>query len=126
MLFIACGFDMAMWIGSYYGCFVKQKTAYEMRISDWSADVCSSDLRGRQRESEARKLDDLDRRHRDLAEGAHPGPVAHRRLVRHQDQGCDPRYSGVDQARYLLREPESFASFQIGRASCRARVCQYV
>src|SRR3546814_5163108 len=23
----------------------KQKTAYEMRISDWSADVCSSDLR---------------------------------------------------------------------------------
>src|SRR3546814_8776131 len=26
------------------GCFVfKQKTAYEMRISDWSSDVCSSD-----------------------------------------------------------------------------------
>src|SRR3546814_20901720 len=31
--------------------FVKQKTAYEMRISDWSSDVCSSDLR------EARKDD---------------------------------------------------------------------
>src|SRR3546814_9389106 len=38
----------------YYSCFVafcaliffffKQKTAYEMRISDWSSDVCSSDL----------------------------------------------------------------------------------
>src|SRR3546814_18910947 len=26
--------------------FFKQKTAYEMRISDWSSDVCSSDLRG--------------------------------------------------------------------------------
>src|SRR3546814_5602858 len=26
--------------------FVKQKTAYEMRISDWSSDVCSSDLAG--------------------------------------------------------------------------------
>src|SRR3546814_1762861 len=26
-------------------CFFKQKTAYEMRISDWSSDVCSSDLR---------------------------------------------------------------------------------
>src|SRR3546814_9452507 len=25
--------------------FCKQKTAYEMRISDWSSDVCSSDLR---------------------------------------------------------------------------------
>src|SRR3546814_5030147 len=35
----------------YSGCgrvccffFFKQKTAYEMRISDWSSDVCSSDL----------------------------------------------------------------------------------
>src|SRR3546814_1791583 len=26
--------------------FFKQKTAYEMRISDWSSDVCSSDLYG--------------------------------------------------------------------------------
>src|SRR3546814_10987969 len=34
-----------------YGCvsvffLCKQKTAYEMRISDWSSDVCSSDLAG--------------------------------------------------------------------------------
>src|SRR3546814_5860873 len=27
--------------------FFKQKTAYEMRISDWSSDVCSSDLLAR-------------------------------------------------------------------------------
>src|SRR3546814_2927831 len=27
--------------------FFKQKTAYELRISDWSSDVCSSDLLGR-------------------------------------------------------------------------------
>src|SRR3546814_5450735 len=27
--------------------FFKQKTAYEMRISDWSSDVCSSDLQER-------------------------------------------------------------------------------
>src|SRR3546814_9484945 len=27
-----------------YRFFFKQKTAYEMRISDWSSDVCSSDL----------------------------------------------------------------------------------
>src|SRR3546814_20669601 len=34
--------------------FVKQKTAYEMRISDWSSDVCSSDLqlRGQHRMAE--------------------------------------------------------------------------
>src|SRR3546814_1580962 len=29
--------------------FFKQKTAYEMRISDWSSDVCSSDLHVRHR-----------------------------------------------------------------------------
>src|SRR3546814_11593921 len=28
----------------YFFLFFKQKTAYEMRISDWSSDVCSSDL----------------------------------------------------------------------------------
>src|SRR3546814_2043638 len=28
----------------YYFVFFKQKTAYEMRISEWSSDVCSSDL----------------------------------------------------------------------------------
>src|SRR3546814_5337326 len=28
--------------------FFKQKTAYEMRISDWSSDVCSSDLPGKE------------------------------------------------------------------------------
>src|SRR3546814_1676567 len=49
-----------IYVYSYYVCFVfigvllsirvfsffffKQKTAYEMRISDWSSDVCSSDL----------------------------------------------------------------------------------
>src|SRR3546814_2694990 len=34
-------------IAIFVGCiffFFKQKTAYEMRISDWSSDVCSSDL----------------------------------------------------------------------------------
>src|SRR3546814_3228859 len=32
-------------ITTCYLFFFKQKTAYEMRISDWSSDVCSSDLR---------------------------------------------------------------------------------
>src|SRR3546814_10088464 len=34
---------------SYCFFFFKQKTAYEMRISDWSSDVCSSDLKIRSR-----------------------------------------------------------------------------
>src|SRR3546814_8681141 len=31
-----------VWLSVFF--FFKQKTAYEMRISDWSSDVCSSDL----------------------------------------------------------------------------------
>src|SRR3546814_7150095 len=40
----------------------KQKTAYEMRISDWSSDVCSSDL----------KTDSLLNRHTSIAQGSKP------------------------------------------------------
>src|SRR3546814_5556958 len=32
-------------LGCLFFFFFKQKTAYELRISDWSSDVCSSDLR---------------------------------------------------------------------------------
>src|SRR3546814_17650935 len=40
--------------------FVKQKTAYEMRISDWSSDVCSSDLpASRQRQRERGPMDNV-------------------------------------------------------------------
>src|SRR3546814_4386825 len=39
---------MLYFICVVYVFFFKQKTAYEMRISDWSSDVCSSDL-GRSR-----------------------------------------------------------------------------
>src|SRR3546814_1535528 len=39
---MACGCGVACVVVSVF--CVKQKTAYEMRISDWSSDVCSSDL----------------------------------------------------------------------------------
>src|SRR3546814_13657369 len=38
---ILCVFCLCCWVVFF---FFKQKTAYEMRISDWSSDVCSSDL----------------------------------------------------------------------------------
>src|SRR3546814_2721214 len=41
---------------SYIFFFFKQKTAYEMRISDWSSDVCSSDLAGVKIDADAAKL----------------------------------------------------------------------
>src|SRR3546814_9974094 len=38
---------LSLWVYSVvFFFFFKQKTAYEMRISDWSSDVCSSDLLG--------------------------------------------------------------------------------
>src|SRR3546814_9107565 len=68
--------------------FFKQKTAYEVRISDWSSDVCSSDL--------------FDRGHRALVRRPRVRTAAARRAPRPQRPA------------------------QIGRASCRARVRQYV
>src|SRR3546814_7519627 len=37
-----CSFVVSGFLMCFF--FFKQKTAYEMRISDWSSDVCSSDL----------------------------------------------------------------------------------
>src|SRR3546814_5276451 len=93
--------------------FFKQKTAYEMRISDWSSDVCSSDLR----------------------EGA---PLQWRRMLDFMvDPGVPPaRVIAIveDEMRELsipnvARTPAPscvLKRFEIGRASCRERVCQYV
>src|SRR3546814_5582772 len=53
-----------MFVCSFF--FFKQKTAYEMRISDWSSDVCSSDLEevgGRMRAIEATELLDIGKLH---------------------------------------------------------------
>src|SRR3546814_3737046 len=52
-------------------CFFKQKTAYEMRISDWSSDVCSSDEIGqvaRALEASMQRAADAVRLEREAAE----------------------------------------------------------
>src|SRR3546814_3060881 len=57
--------------------FFKQKTAYEMRISDWSSDVCSSDLNRPRRDPGERmaphELDESRDRERGPAPHAEPG-----------------------------------------------------
>src|SRR3546814_1568575 len=45
MYFFLCCFRVLYSCCCLFFFFFKQKTAYEMRISDWSSDVCSSDLR---------------------------------------------------------------------------------
>src|SRR3546814_1790067 len=83
--------------------FFKQKTAYEMRISDWSSDVCSSDLSSKTCKGVYRSLLN-----------------AARCAVWNRDVGRDMFFmSGED-----LTTQAGLS--EIGRASCRERVCQYV
>src|SRR3546814_3345755 len=56
--------------------FFKQKTAYEMRISDWSSDVCSSDLT----QSERVEIGDGERPGNYRAR-ARPAARAHRNII---------------------------------------------
>src|SRR3546814_3691749 len=93
--------------GEFLYCFLffMQKTAYEMRISDWSSDVCSSDLL-------MFLLANLLRAGTNLALGSFETsvkPILQRKL-----------------RAAILREPETNLSAEIGRASCRERVCKYV
>src|SRR3546814_14130925 len=66
--------------------FFKQKTAYEMRISDWSSDVCSSDL---PRDAARVRHFAADRRERALI---HKGPAdqAEIRVYWHARDDSDP------------------------------------
>src|SRR3546814_7444674 len=82
--------------------FFKQKTAYEMRISDWSSDVCSSDL-------------PLCRQGTAATDRGWQGRCGEQsRLFGRMGGGWRNRHDFGRQRR------------QIGRASCRERVCQYV
>src|SRR3546814_8075283 len=71
--------------------FFKQKTAYEMRISDWSSDVCSSDLPAES---------DCDRRWQGSARGRSGGaqgilgPWSHGHLAGQTDRGDLPPRAG--------------------------------
>src|SRR3546814_7895788 len=92
----------------YFCFFFKQKTAYEMRISDWSSDVCSSDLRLRHVHVA---------RGQDVPQAALP--VSYGLLLNLVGvMGADASKEQI--WRYLGQYVE------IGRASCRERVCQYV
>src|SRR3546814_1304410 len=78
--------------------FVKQKTAYEMLISDWSSDVCSSDLDGGKgdhsltqkqigRARQVARVRIHERSHGDESAGDQNGPQQIQRVQRHQPDG---------------------------------------
>src|SRR3546814_16640445 len=83
-----------------------------MRISDWSSDVCSSDLGLVERAAMATLVGGAERSGEQHTERARE----HRRLVR---QHVAEQIVGDDHVELLRRADE------IGRASCRERGCQY-
>src|SRR3546814_1411084 len=105
--------------------FYKQKTAYEMRISDWSSDVCSSDL---DRSAAKQSMDELQvggvnrvSVQQPLA-GYEALPAG--TVFDHSFRLCQASELEVG---FFLSVLRSFAlDPEIGRASCRERVCQYV
>src|SRR3546814_6404096 len=84
----------------YFLFFFKQRTAYELRISDLSSDVCSSDLD---------------------TWAAHLGPRPEEPV-----EADDPDNYAEAMAQYSTAVALFNAALEIGRASCRERECQYV
>src|SRR3546814_1910593 len=103
--------------------FSKQKTAYEMRISDWSSDVCSSDL----------QPGALEQRAEQAAGTAQSGATE---AAKTPGQGGQDIGSVLDQlfgqAKDVTQEFDKEAAvnvltqrgMKIGRASCRESVCK--
>src|SRR3546814_13902958 len=85
--------------------FFKQKTAYEMRISDWSSDVCSSDL--------GKVLDQFSNPDNPRAHIESTGPELWKQ-------------TGGEITHFVSAMGTTGTIMEIGRASCRERVCQYV
>src|SRR3546814_2132196 len=85
--------------------FFKQKTAYEMRISDWSSDVCSSDLR---------------------IKAAHPDCLLFYRMGDFYEMFFEDAAQAAAALDIALTKRGAHNGEEIGRASRRERVCQYV
>src|SRR3546814_10030310 len=97
-----------------YVFFFKQTTAYEMRISDWSSDVCSSDLwAGAEVPLTVTEFSIL----RTLA--SMPAKVFSRDAIIDRLHG--PGFAITDRT-----IDSHIRNLQTGRASCRESGCQYV
>src|SRR3546814_10862130 len=91
--------------------FFKQKTAYEMRISDWSSDVCSSDLTSTPTVTPSSSPPPS-------AQPPHAPPI----LAPASQSGAP---TGLKKSNVEKKASLSW-TIEIGRGSCRERVCQSV
>src|SRR3546814_12878139 len=104
-----------------------------MRISDWSSDVCSSDLDERVDAVGRSRLEQRDALGLGQASGHLDGGVEVGRhvglAVEVEGEGPDELGNDVELALAQRRDvglARTELELQIGRASCRERVCQYV
>src|SRR3546814_8028063 len=99
------------------GFIFKQETAYEMRIRDWSADVCSSDL----------FTEGLSQGSATLFMGACIALTAFPMLARIiNERGLADTALGTLTLTAGAFDDAASWCVQLGRAACRERVCQYV
>src|SRR3546814_12885060 len=121
---------------TYLFFFFKQKTAYEMRISDWSSDVCSSDLSNSIVSASEWPTNTGTRTHVacTLILGSRiflvSATIFHSSLVEPSSRNesmCGMTLKAICLVNFLASawSPTKMLR-QIGRASCRERVCQYV
>src|SRR3546814_6311565 len=117
--------------------FFKQETAYEMRISDWSSDVCSSDLPKRKlvdfRVADDALLDIGDELTVDHFLAGQRVDVTGTTIGKGFAGGMKRwNFGGLRASHGVSVSHRSVGSTgqrqdpEIGRASCRDRVCQYV
>src|SRR3546814_18733124 len=108
--------------------FFKQKKAYEMRISDWRSDVCSSDLSAGGRESAPRLEDStgekppIERDRSDAPALRRPNAIVRNGRDVANCRDCQPNRLQRSQRRFTAR---TWAFNQIGRGSWRERGGQY-
>src|SRR3546814_2427658 len=103
--------------------FFKQKTAYEMRISDWSSDVCSSDLIYLPLPFTAARRASGSTQHK---------PEAYSKAFRHLPHAIFVSFRSL-QRTYASSAKKALPCgrarlrlTKLGRASCRERGCQNV
>src|SRR3546814_10245828 len=103
--------------------FFKQKTAYDMRISDWSSDVCSSDLDAASKQPRQRET----RKRRRISAKAPCIERAQRegRSSRMTERGTSGSTSNPPAGANVTAGAMT-VDVASGRASCRERASQYV
>src|SRR3546814_4742057 len=107
-------------------CFFKTQTAYEMRMSDWSSDVCSSDLLSITADQIIVTAGAQQALAIAISAMAMPNEIMLVESLTYGGVHENARQRPVRMEAVAMDHEGMLPDAQIGRASCRERVCQYV